>query len=230
MARLYSLIILLSMVTTPVYAGEERAVDLLFMELKAIAGISADQALLIENVILSELSKHKQLNVISKNDVTNMLDVEQLKQSMECGQRSCMAEIAGALGTEFIVTGNLGKLDEDATLLNLQWVSNKEARVMARVSVNLTASGAGMVSQVQQGVNELIAGYDPSFKLNADLKQAKAAPKVAQKDSLWGSWWLWTGLAAVAGGVAAGVALGSGGDSGASASTGSLQGSVEVAP
>jgi hypothetical protein len=224
MTRLYSIILILSLVAGPAYAAEQRPVDVLFLELKAIAGFDADHALLIESVILSELSKHKQLNVISKNDVTGMLDVEQLKQSMDCSQKSCMAEIAGALGTDFVVMGNLGKLGDDDSLLNLQWVSNKEARVIARVSVNLTASGAGLVGQVQEGVRELLAGYDPSFQLNANLQQAKAAPKLADKSSVWGSWWLWTGLAAVAGGVAAGVVLSSGGDSG----MGTLQGSLEV--
>lgn len=232
MPKICSVILILSLVAGPAYAAETRAVDVLFLELKAIAGFDADQALLIENVILSELSKHKQFNVISKSDVVNMLDVEQLKETVDCSQKSCMAEIAGALGTEYLVTGNLGKMGEEASLLNLQWVSNKESRVVARVSVNLMGTGPALISQVQRGVMKLVAGYDPSFDLNANLQRLSAL-EAKDQDSVWSSWWLWTGLAAVAGGVAAGIALSSGGgsgDTGVDTTVGTLQDSVEVGP
>ena len=232
MPKICSVILILSLMAGPAYAADTRAVDVLFLELKALAGFDADQALLIENVILSELSKHKQFNVISKSDVVNMLDVEQLKETVECSQDSCMAEIAGALGTEFLVTGNLGAMGDNAALLNLQWISNKEGRVVARVSVNLIGTGPALVPQVQRGVMELIAGYDPSFDLNANLQRLSGL-EAKDDGSVWSSWWLWTGLAAVAGGVVAGVVLSSGSsstDGGADTTVGTLQDSVEVGP
>ena len=227
MPKICSVVLILSLMAGPAYATETRAVDVLFLELKALGGFDADQALLIENVILAELSKHKQFNVISKSDVVNMLDVEQLKQSVNCSQESCIAEIAGALGTEYLVTGNLGNMGDGEALLNLQWLSNKEGRVVARVSSSLTGTGAALVPQVQRGVLQLIAGYDPSFDLNANVQRLSGLES-KDESSVLKSWWLWTGLAAVAGGVVAGVVLsgGSTGDGG----TGTLQGSVEVGP
>lgn len=208
-----------------VLAQDQRPVDVLFLELKAIAGFAPEKAQLIENVILSELAKYKRFHVISKSDVRNMLDAEKLKEAMDCDQASCMAEIAGALGTELIVAGDLGSLGENDALLSLQLVSNLEGRVLARVSTNLSGTGPVLIPQVQRGVMELISGYDPSYDLNASLARVNQALK-EHEGTVLTSWWLWTGVALVAGGVATALVLSQGGE----AAMGAIQDSVEVGP
>lgn len=231
MLRLVSSFLVVLLLASPIYAAEsapkkQKAVDVLFLELRAVAGTDPSRAFLIENVVLAALSKYKRFNVISKSDIANMLDAENLKEAMECDQASCMAEIAGALGTELIVAGTLGDLGENSSLLSLQLVSNLEGRVLARVSRNLSGAGAPLITQTQAGVVELVSDYDPSFQLDQELARVNAVGELEESDSMWSSWWLWTGLAVVAGGVATGVML-SGGEPGP---LGSIQGDVEVGP
>ncbi|MGV3619221.1 MAG: hypothetical protein ACO1OB_00310 [Archangium sp.] len=57
------------------------------------------------------------LRVSTPRDIASVLGLERQRQLLGCGDTSCVAEIAGALGVTDIVNGELAKLDDGYRLL-----------------------------------------------------------------------------------------------------------------
>lgn len=55
-------------------------------------------------------------SVISSADIAASLGLERQRQLLGCAGTSCMAEIGGALGSDYVVRGNVAVLDEDTAL------------------------------------------------------------------------------------------------------------------
>lgn len=72
--------------------------------------------------------------VISRDEIANMLDAEAQKQMLGCDDSGCLAEIAGALDVDLLITGSVTPLDK-AIVLNLQLINQRYANVMNRVSL-----------------------------------------------------------------------------------------------
>jgi hypothetical protein len=77
-------------------------------------GVGAAEVSIIHDSLTAHLSKDTRVVVVSSEDMRRTLDVEAQKRAAGCteGDASCLAEIAGALGTRFLVYGNAGKLGE----------------------------------------------------------------------------------------------------------------------
>ena len=71
--------------------------------------------------------------VISRDEIKSMLLHEQSKMLMGCDDESCLAEIGGALGVQYIVSGNVGRIGE-TYLLHLKLINIREAKVENRVA------------------------------------------------------------------------------------------------
>jgi TolB-like protein len=114
----------------------------------------------IESFITVELDKHQSLKVLAGDDVKRMLDLESQKQAAGCDDdSSCLAEIAGALGADYVVTGQLGKLEKRLILtLNLFDAQKKEA--VNRVTVKADTLD-GMPEQVESAVSRLVDPISP---------------------------------------------------------------------
>jgi hypothetical protein len=70
----------------------------------------------------SSLLRSERLKVTTANDVANVLGIERQKQLLGCGdQTACLAELAGALGVDGIVSGSVVKT-ETAWLATLKVV------------------------------------------------------------------------------------------------------------
>src|SRR5262249_1118110 len=64
----------------------------------------------------SELHKLGVFKVTSKDDIRAMLSHEKERSLLGCEDASCLAEIGGALGVEYLVTGTVAKLDKRTTI------------------------------------------------------------------------------------------------------------------
>lgn len=162
----FRLVLFCCLVSPPLQAQNETqvATDVLFLHLKGIAGVDQDRATLIENVIVTELSNYKAFNILSRANVMEMLDAERLKDMMNCDDASCMAQIAGALGTELLIAGDFGNLSRESSLLSLRMITSANGRVLSRVSLPLSGLGGELIPQIHRAVAQLIAGYDPNMR------------------------------------------------------------------
>jgi TolB-like protein len=89
-----------------------------------------------------ELKKFKGLSVISRDEIKTMLRYESEKQVLQCkDDTSCLVEIGGALGVDFLVSGSIGKLG-DTYVLSLKLMDINEAKVVQRVAESFKGAEA----------------------------------------------------------------------------------------
>jgi TolB-like protein len=100
-------------------AGTARAdEDLIRIAVVDFANRGADENLVKDcnSRVNSELHKLGVFKVTSKDDIRAMLSHEKEKALLGCEDASCLAEIGGALGVEYLVTGSVSKLDARTTI------------------------------------------------------------------------------------------------------------------
>ena len=116
-------------------------------------GISGDVAKLIDEVLLGEL-QGAGFEALGSDDINAMLGLEQLKDAVACDAASCMTEIGGALGVEYLISGKVGALDS-AKLLTLKLIDVRQAKVLARANGQIE-SEAGLPDLTNRLVDDLV--------------------------------------------------------------------------
>lgn len=150
-------------------------------------GLSRDLARSLTEVIALELRRLPGLSVISKDDIQRMLEFEGVRQQIGCGDDACLAEIGGALGVGFLVSGTIGKVGE-TYLISLKLINIQEARTENRVAESFTgpenqllaaarAAGRDLVGERATGVGQLIIrpSVDEEIRLLVDGRAKMAA-------------------------------------------------------
>ena len=97
---------------------------------------------IITSSLLAEIRKLEGASVIGMNEIREMLNFEAQRQSMGCdADESCLAQIAGALGVDEIITGRLSEEADGRTLL-VRRIDQRRAEVVTTVTKRL-ALGTG---------------------------------------------------------------------------------------
>ena len=116
-------------------------------------GISEDVAKLLDEVLLGEL-QGVGFEALGSDDINAMLGLEQLKDAVACDAASCMTEIGGALGVDYLITGKIGLLDS-AKLLTVKLIDVRQAKVLARAN-GQSSSEAGLTKVANELVADLV--------------------------------------------------------------------------
>jgi TolB-like protein len=161
----------------PVLASAQAApvpkkIRIAVLEIRAL-GTEASRAELLSEIALTEAASMPGYEVIGKSDIASMLGFERQKKVMGCtDDSSCLAEVGGALGVDFILVGSLGRI---GTLqrLDLKLVDVKRSRVRGRVGVSVQGKEEAVVAEVQKAVHDLL---DRELGQRADPPVAKAPP------------------------------------------------------
>jgi len=126
------------------------------------SALDADTARLVEEMIVASLDSTGRFKVTSPNDLVAVLGFERQKQSLGCEESAaCLAEIAGALGVEFVAAARVGKL-ENLTVLMLAIIDVKNAAAVAR-SRRTLGSVKEFPAAIDAMVAEAVAGIGPAF-------------------------------------------------------------------
>ena len=138
---------LLSLVLTSALLSAAEKPKLAVLELQAL-GAPQDTAAALTEAMTQELTKRGFFDVISSRDIQTLLGVERQKQLMGCGDdsSSCLAELAGALGSRFVLSGTLAKLG-DALQLSVQMLDTQKSQTVAR-GVRLASDAESLVGQL----------------------------------------------------------------------------------
>src|SRR4051812_37993383 len=85
---------------------------LLLQDVQAGQGADASVARAITQAVANEISRRAVHDLITSTDVGTLLGVERQRQLLGCGDEStsCVAELSGALGARFIMTGAITRL------------------------------------------------------------------------------------------------------------------------
>jgi TolB-like protein len=96
--------------------------------------LKAGAAANLTDLLCLELKKFEGLNVVSRSEIETMLQYQVDKMVLQCkSDTSCLVEIGGALGVDYLVSGGLGRLGK-AFVVNLKLLDINRAQPVNRVS------------------------------------------------------------------------------------------------
>lgn len=164
------------LLTLPMAANAKRP-GLAVMDVRAVQGVQAGTATLITDVIVTEVSGVKKYDVVGSSDITSLLGLEKQKQLLQCGENSsCLAELGGALGVEYMLSGSVGLLGTRLRIsLTVQNV--KKARVVARQARFCDPNEDALVRATEEAVRALLGELEASVAAT----RAPAPPPVVEK-------------------------------------------------
>ncbi len=80
------------------------------MDVKNVQGVAEGTATILTDILVSEVARYG-LEVVSKADITAIVGFEKEKTLLGCSDdSSCLAEIGGALGVDYMITGQVGQI------------------------------------------------------------------------------------------------------------------------
>lgn len=103
-----------------------------------IVGVETLVADALVDRFVTQLSSTGEVRVITARDMTQVLGVERQKQLMGCTESSgaCTAELAGALGTDAVLSGSVVKVGASFTA-TLRFVSGSDGRELAAATTRV---------------------------------------------------------------------------------------------
>ena len=131
-----------------------KAHRLLVLDLEP-GNLDPGQAEVLSGLLTDALSRHPRVQVLSAGDIETLVALESDRQSAGCDTTSCLAEVASALGAEFVVYGQAGVLGE-LTLLQLHLFDSGRAQSIARERVEATSLDA-LPRHIDRAAHRLVA-------------------------------------------------------------------------
>jgi TolB-like protein len=199
-----------------------RKIKVAVMEIRPL-GADTHMADLLSEVALTEVGAMDRIEAIGRSDIESILGFEKQKKMFGCTEEaSCLAEIGGALGVEFVIVGSLGRIGA-LNRLDVKLVETSKGRVRARTGESVEGREEKLVSAVQRAVHRLLdplvapagAALPPPVvaapalsepKPEPEKKKEEEAPKAAGfSRKTWGYTVGAVGLAAIAGGAVSGL-------------------------
>lgn len=142
-------------------AAAVRKVKVAVLEIRPL-GTEASKAELLSEVALTEAASMRGFDVIGRSDINSIIGFEKQKQVIGCSDDStCLAEVGGALGVDFILVGSLGRLGS-LYRIDLKLVETKRARVRGRIGVSVEGQEEKLVVAIQKAVRDLLSPETPT--------------------------------------------------------------------
>jgi hypothetical protein len=117
--------------------------------------------IVVSESLLGEVRKLQGISAIGMSEIRDMLTHEATKQLAGCSEsgESCMAEMAGALGVDELLTGKLAKVG-DNSVITLRRIDHKRAAVTKVFDQRLKlGSGQEYLAAVGPSVEQLFTEY-----------------------------------------------------------------------
>lgn len=136
-------------------ASSPRRLKTVIMGLKAQRGADAGLCLSLERVIEGEVMADPGRDVMSRTELTQLMQLEAEKAAMGCEGDSCLAEIADALDADRVVSGTVDRLGS-SYLVVLTELDARDVRVIGRVQKRLSTNEDRLFGGVEQMAQELV--------------------------------------------------------------------------
>ena len=159
--------------TTP--RTQELSVAVLPLEHKG--GVTRDAADIVTDGVVSAIRDLGLFSrVVAAKELEVVLGMEQQKQLLNCGSDGCLAEIAGALAVQYILSGSVGRLGQEF-VLSLRLNQAGSGVGLASVSDRLTTESA-VLDDVRPALERLFrqARLSRNAQVGAALGAGGATP------------------------------------------------------
>ena len=148
----YGLTALLWLVLTLAAGRAEAAPRVFAPGLRAERAIDDGLVRLLDELMLTELARSGRLSVVGKSDVRQLIEHEREKYALGCTDDSCLAELGGALGADYLAAASLGRVGEHAYLLNLKLIDVHSMRAVRRWSREVRGEEDDLLAALREGV------------------------------------------------------------------------------
>ena len=149
------------------------ASQIVAMDVDPAGGVKKRIATALTPMLHSELSRVQGISLITQDDIRAMLKLDATKGSVGCDDSSCLADIAGALGAELLVTAKLGRVGRSYNL-TLTLIQVDGAQVLRRVNGQAKGSEEAAGEALQSAVGQLFSGELPEAARGPDSLSLRA--------------------------------------------------------
>jgi TolB-like protein len=155
--RLAVLLVVLALPTAALAAAKPKVA---VTEVKSVQGVAVGTATILSDIVVSEVARHG-YDVISQSDISAMIGFEKQKKMLGCDETSCLAEIGGALGVDYLITGQVGQIGTRYRI-SLLVVDSRKARVTGRAANFSDQNEDALARAAEATVGQLIASIRAS--------------------------------------------------------------------
>jgi TolB-like protein len=153
-------VVLLLLVTLPAAAPAAARLKVAVTEVRSVQGVAVGTATILSDIVVSEVSR-RGYDVISQSDISAMLGFEKQKKMLGCDETSCLAEIGGALGVDYLIAGQVGQIGTRYRI-SLLVVDSRTARVTGRAANFCDQNEDALARAAEATVGQLIASIRAS--------------------------------------------------------------------
>lgn len=160
-AKFFLLFLSVVLLNIPVHAAEKKPKErLAVLDLEATHGIEKSFAEALSVIVRDKLHSFGDYQVMSKGDIQAVASREQLKQALGCdddGGSQCLVDFGRAIGTRFMVAGDISKLGSTYTVsLRMLDTKSESAGVTNRVSESCKCDDDALIGTVQDVAAKLV--------------------------------------------------------------------------
>ncbi len=168
----------------PAFAAEKKAKErLAVLDLEAKHGVEKSLAEALSVIVRDKLHGFGEYEVMSKGDIQAVASREQLKQALGCDDdgSQCLVDFGRAIGTRFMVAGDISKLGATYTVsLRMLDTKGEGASVKNRVSESCKCDEDALIVTVQDVAAKLLGKPTAT----AAKKAEEEAKKLAEEKSI----------------------------------------------
>jgi hypothetical protein len=158
---------------SPNAASPAKAPLLLVLPLRAEAGL-ASSAHALDDLLLEALHRQGKYEVMGQADLNALLGIEKLKDASGCDDVGCAAELGGALGAPFLLSGQLATLGSQV-VLSLRLLDTKTPKVVGRGSARGANDADSLTAMLTQALSSAV-GVVPAGPAPAAAASAPSNP------------------------------------------------------
>lgn len=140
--------------------------------------VDSQRASFLAEHLAQELSDEG-AQVVSAQDLTVMLGLDRQRQLMGCNGGKCVTELAGTLGVDALVTGNVARVSGERYQLNLRMLdaaSGQRLRTYTKRVVGFEA----LLDEISKAAKQLVAAGNKKFGRSSSPQTQAPGPRVAQ--------------------------------------------------
>jgi TolB-like protein len=147
------------------------------LNLVAKDGVKTSYGEQLSAVLVTRMRQSRRFEkVVSAQEMEALLAFSQQRELLVCESDSCTAEIAGALGVRYLVSGTIGRFGS-VWLLNLRLLDTKTAQADGTVSRTIPGDDEALLAAVAEVTAELLR--ESSILAAPQAAEAPEKPKVA---------------------------------------------------
>ena len=151
--------------------SDDERPSLIVLDFSYSSEIDAGTATTLTGLATASLAKNRQVRIVSGSELAELMELEGEKAALGCVDDGCLAEIAGALGARFAVSGRIAKLG-DVLVLQMRLMDVPRAESLSRVVRN--AGGLEtFVTEMDAAAVELL---EPAVARIEDEARARGEP------------------------------------------------------